>query len=60
MKHVVSVSRTPAAASSDLCTNPTSDLQVKLCFLSTVLTGFFVPVLEIKNSVQQDDNTDAA
>lgn len=56
MKHSNTLSRTPTAAASDLCTNPTSDYQVKLCFLTSILTDFFVPVLQIKNEVQQDDN----
>ncbi|MBP8131654.1 MAG: hypothetical protein KA184_18905 [Candidatus Hydrogenedentes bacterium] len=58
MKHVCTVSRAPYAA-SDLCTNPTSDYQVKLCFLVSILTDFFVPVLQIKNEVGGDDETPA-
>jgi len=41
----------PHAASNALCTNPQSDLQVKLCFLVSVLTDFLLPVYTVKGDL---------
>ena len=51
MHHIRRVSRMPHAASNALCTNPQSDLQVKLCFLVSVLTDFLLPVYTVKGDL---------
>ena len=59
MQHVRRVSRAPHQASNALCTNPQSDLQVKLCFLVSVLTEFLLPVYSVKGNIvnpPQDPN----
>ena len=58
MCHVKLISRAPRAASSTLCSSPTSDLQVKMCFLLTALTDFFLPILQLKAGTTNDDDED--
>lgn len=60
MNRVRTISRAPRAASSPLCTNPTSDFQVKMCFLLTTLTDFFLPILQIKADLTNNNGSDAA
>lgn len=58
MNRVRTISRAPRAASSPLCTNPTSDFQVKTCFLLTTLTDFFLPILQIKAGLTNNNGND--
>lgn len=58
MKHCQAISRAPRTAASPLCTSPTSDFQVTMCFLLSILTDFFVPVLDIVKGTQDDNTTD--
>ena len=56
MKHLAGITRAPRTAqtSNPLCTSPESDMQVKLCFLISILTDFFLPIFDSKTS----DGTD--
>jgi hypothetical protein len=49
MKHLAEMTRAPQPAQSNaLCTSPTSDYQVFLCFFISALTDFLLPVLGLK------------
>lgn len=60
MHHLNSITRVPQVAqtANPLCSSPTSDFQVKLCFLVSILTDFFLPVYTLK--VDTGDGTEPA
>jgi len=49
MRHILTLTRMPVKAQTDICDNISSDFQAQLCFLYHVLVDFFVPILELKN-----------
>lgn len=54
MRHVRPVTALPSSAA--LCQNFQSDFQVRLCFIFELLTGLFLPILQLKNPVPTGDS----
>jgi hypothetical protein len=51
MKHVVCLSKAPAKASTTtgICGTVTNDYSALLCFMTQLLTDFFLPLAQLKN-----------
>lgn len=60
MRHIRLLTLVPPRAETALCTAISSDFQAQLCFLSQVLTGFFLPVLQLKQPVVPTDQNQTA
>jgi len=60
MRHIRLLTLVPPKAESALCTGITSDFQAQLCFLSTALTSFFLPILQLKQPVTPTDQNQTA
>lgn len=61
MKHARFITRVPVQAQTSFCTNIESDYQALLCFMLQILTGFFLPLAEIKRPADPESyNDDAA
>lgn len=55
MRHVHAISCIPKAAQTvNVCTNIGSDFQARLCFLFQILTQFFLPLADLKNTSTED------
>jgi hypothetical protein len=48
MKHVRTLSQTPAPAQTSLCNAIDNDFQAWLCFALTVLSDIFLPLVQLK------------
>ena len=60
MRHTRMLTLVPAKAESAICTGITSNFQAQLCFLSTALTSFFLPVIQLKQPVTPTDTNQTA
>lgn len=54
MKHTTLISRRSVRTASSFCDNIESDYQAMLCFMLQVLTGFFLPLANIKKPTDPD------
>jgi hypothetical protein len=57
MKHCRQISKNPGLAQVGICTDIVGNSQAVLCFMLEFLTGFLLPVIEIKGPEQRGDNT---
>ena len=60
MKHIQKISDIPACAQTEgLCTNITSDLQARYCFVLAFFSDVFVPLIQPFLLVKTSDATES-
>lgn len=59
MKHLCRISNVPARAQSDgMCTNIENSTQARVCFVLSLLTDFFFPIIQLVSNNKSGTGSD--